>query len=126
MRYRMPMSKKIKTRKVIDIFGCMLPFSALSEMERDVLSIYINGYLELKDTHGKYEIFEKLFEYDFTKRVSDELSTKDRIVTMTNIRKYMTKLRKYGIFHKRTIAEKYLTLFDNLDKEITFVLEIKD
>ena len=76
MRYRMPLkSKDSKIRKLLDILGCMKPFSELTEMERDVFAEYVNGYFALKGKIEDKQIFELLFKYEFTKEVSERLST---------------------------------------------------
>ena len=127
MKYLMPIQKKDFVYKIIDIFSCMPPFSNLSIREKEVFAIYAEGYLALKNKYDKEKIFEILFEYDFTKRTSDLLSQRTNSeVTMDNVRNYITKLRKKGLFEKRKIADKFLTLFDNLDNNITFVLKIKE
>lgn len=126
MKYLMKINKENFVYKIIDIFSCMPPFSDLSVREKEVFSIYAEGYLALKNKYTKEEIFLKLFDYDFTKRISDILSKKsESAVTMSNIRNYITKLRKKGLLEERSIPDKYLILFDSLGKEITFVLEIK-
>jgi len=123
----MPIKKKDFVYKIIDIFSCMPPFSNLSIREKEIFAIYAEGYLALRHKYDREKIFELLFEYDFTKRISDVLSKKtDTQVTMNNVRNYTTKLRKKGLLKNRKIVDKFLTLFDNLDNNITFVLEIKD
>lgn len=127
MIYTLPLnSKDQKVRKVIDILGCLYPFSSLANREKDVFAEYISGYIRLRDKVEKDEIFQILFGYEFTKEISTRLSTKERPVSMDIVRNYTTKLRKKGLLSEKTIDEKFLYLFDRVDDEITFKLKYKE
>jgi len=127
MRYRILLnSQKHKTRTAIDLLGFMLPFSDLSGRERDVLAEYIDGYFEFKKKDlTEDEIFSMLFDYNFTRAISDVLSTPDKPVTIDSIRNYVTKLRKKGLIKEQSINKDFLNLFGNMPDNITFVFEIK-
>jgi len=127
MRYRILLnSQKHKTRTAIDLLGFMLPFSDLSGRERDVLAEYIDGYFEFrKKDLTEDEIFSMLFDYNFTRAISDVLSTPDKPVTIDSIRNYVTKLRKKGLIKEQSINKDFLNLFGNMPDNITFVFEIK-
>lgn len=127
MKYMMPIKKEDFIIKILDIFSCMPPFSSLSIREKEIFAIYAEGYLALKDKYDKIKIFNILFDYNFTKRISDKLTERSGSnVTMDNVRNYITKLRHKGFLDSRSIPDKFLYLFDNLGKEITFILELKD
>lgn len=140
MRYKIPLNNKsLKIRTVLDILGCMTPFSKLAPRERDVFGEYINVYFKYKKLGlDNDKIFERMFGkkgeggdgYDVTKYLSDYLSTPKKPVSMDIIRNYTTKLRKKKFIINNIIPDKFLNLFEEINddvtgKEITFVFEIK-
>ena len=129
MRYRMPLNnKELRVRKLLDILGCMKPFSDLADRERDVFAEYLNGYLDLKtEVKDDEKIFKILFEYDFTKKISYKLSDlTGKQISMDIVRNYATKLRKKGFLGKKSISKKFLFLFNGIGNEITFEIQTKE
>lgn len=129
MRYRIRLSsEKHKTRKLIDVFDHMLPFSELTKKERDIFAEYINGYFELTNRGDltQHEVFEELFKYEFTRHISNELSKNGEPMSMNSVRNYATKLRKLGMLKDRGINEDFIKLFGSIKDNITFVFEIKN
>lgn len=127
MKYRLQLSdNKLRIRKFLDILGCMKPFSDLTDRERDIFAEYVNGYYELIKRFDEKQTYSILFGYDFIKEISDKLSTKKKNVSMDLVRNYTSILRKKGLLVDKSIHENFIKLFNILDKEITFVLEIKN
>lgn len=125
MKYKIAIQENDdKVRILVDILGCLYPFSELTGRERDVLALYVKGYLKLKEKgHSKDSIFVILFHYDFTKYISETLSDREgKIISLDLIRNYATKLRQKGLLDKRTIVGPFLYLFENIKDEITFKL----
>lgn len=123
----MPINEEDRVRKLINVFGCLEPFSKLSDTEKDILGEYISGYLELRKLYKtKKKVFTKLFGYDYTNKISDNLSIDGRRVSPEMVRNYVSKLRKKGLLSGRSINDNMLILFDNRDNSITFEFEIKE
>ena len=129
MKYKIRLnSPKFKTRMAIDIIGsCLLPFKELADREKDVLAIYIDGYLNLAEdkTLTDKQIFKQLFDYNFTVNASNVLSTKENQVSVNTIRNNITKLIQKGLMTDREINKDFLNLFASIGDNITFVFEIK-
>ena len=127
MIYRLPIeSRKVLNRKLLDIFGFLLPFSRMAPLERDIFAIYLDGFFEYRKTMTDQEAFAKIFDYDYILIIAEALSDDTRELTMQSVRNYTTKLRKRGVLINKTIDKKYIDLIENIGDEITFKLEIKE
>jgi len=129
MKYTIPLNnEEHRTRKVLEIFSFLNPFSKLSNREKDVFSIFIDEYLELNKKLNDEQIFTILFGYDFKVTISEKLSTKNKNISMDFVTNYITKLRKKGFIVGRKIPDKFIKLFEieRLDNEIIFHFEIKN
>lgn len=125
MKYQIPIENSDKVRRTLDILGCMMPFAGLAPRERDVLAEYIQGYLKLKDKLSREEVFTILFGYDYTKYISEQISTDDKKASLEMVRNYVSKLRTKGLLDGRSINENVIYLFENIGNEITFSFKIK-
>jgi hypothetical protein len=120
MEYRIPIAKEKRVRKILDIFDHLAPFSLLTGKDRDILAEYVNKFYELKGTISDDEIDAILFDYDFTLKISNELNT-----SMESVRNYMTRLRGKGLIVGRSLSPNVKALFDNIENEVTFKLDLK-
>lgn len=126
MRYNLKIKKNTEVRTFIDVLSCLYPFSDLPPREKDVLASFINGYLEYKKSGlSDSKAFSKVFNYEYLKKMSEDLSTKDKVITLALIRNYTTKLRKKGLLNKKTIVKKFLVLFENIGTEMTYVFKFE-
>lgn len=127
MKYTMKINKEDYAMQVINIFSCMYPFSILQKKEKLILAIFMNEYMKMKDTSTKEEIFNHLFSYDFKKDISYIIpKVKGENVSILYVTNYITNIRKKGFFKGDTIPDKYLKLFNNIESEISFKIELKN
>lgn len=120
MEFRIPIRRENRVRVILDVFDHLAPFSMLTKKDRDILAQYINKYYELKGTLTEEEIDAIMFDYNFTLEISNNLNT-----SMESIRNYMTRLRKKKLIVDRALSDTVKALFDNIENEVTFKLELK-
>jgi len=128
MKYSIPIEgKRDRYLKSIRILGSSVyPFKAFQKRDEDVLVEFIIKYNELIKENTVEIVIKRLFNYDFYKEISDNLSNNGNCISIETIRNVITRLRKFGIFNGKNIERNYLPLFVALENSNSLTINFID